>query len=66
MTSEARDMVWFEISRSMGRIKIVGTCPFCGATVHGFLWSVCGSGKRCTCRALLTSVRALPPKAQSK
>lgn len=23
-------------------------CPFCGAKVLAYVWSLCGSGKRCT------------------
>jgi hypothetical protein len=31
-------------------------CPFCGVEVKLYLWSLCGSGKRCpTCRAMFTS-----------
>ena len=30
-------------------------CPFCFAEVKAYLWSLCGSGKKCGCGALLCS-----------
>lgn len=40
-------------SSRMGRtVERVG-CPFCKADVRTYLWSRCGSGKRCTCGAML-------------
>ena len=26
-------------------------CPFCGAVVRAYHWSLCGGGKKCTCGA---------------
>ncbi len=34
-----------------GRSYIRITCPFCGATVTAYIWSL-PSGKRCTCGAM--------------
>lgn len=38
-----------------GKSKIIVVCPFCKEQVTCFVWSLAGKGKRCTCRALLTS-----------
>jgi len=27
-------------------------CPFCGAEVRAYVWSLAGGGKKCTCGAL--------------
>ena len=43
-----------ENGRSRGWI----TCPFCAEKVLCYLWSLAGSGKRCGCGALLTSIGA--------
>lgn len=32
------------------------TCPFCESAMRVHLWSLCGSGKRCTCGALFGSL----------
>lgn len=37
---------------AMGRTRILIECPFCGAEVWAFVWSLAGSGKRCPCGAL--------------
>jgi hypothetical protein len=37
---------------AIGRSSVLITCPFCGAVVEAFTWSLAGSGKRCTCGAL--------------
>lgn len=36
-----------------GRSSVTIICPFCGTYVTAFLWSLAGSGKRCTCGAKL-------------
>lgn len=41
--------------RSMGRVKLTLTCPFCSAEVPAYLWSLSGGGKRCDCGALFGS-----------
>ena len=38
-------------SHANGRSTIWITCPFCGTETECFLWSLAGSGKRCTCGA---------------
>lgn len=35
-----------------GKIYFSIACPFCGAMVTTYLWSLCGSGKRCHCGAI--------------
>ena len=42
-----------EIYRSVGRILVEATCPFCQGTVQAYLWSLAGSGKKCSCGAVL-------------
>lgn len=42
-----------ELSSRVGRTQVAITCPFCNARVIAYLWSLCGSGKRCTCGAKL-------------
>lgn len=40
---------------AFGRSSIDIRCPFCGRVSEAFVWSLAGSGKRCTnraCRAL--------------
>ena len=38
-----------------GRRMVTITCPFCGSRTVAHLWSLAGSGKRCSgCRALHT------------
>jgi hypothetical protein len=34
---------------------IVAACPFCGAHVKIFVWSLCGGGKLCECGAKFSS-----------
>lgn len=46
------------ISRAVGRVQVEVTCPFCQETVVGYLWSISGSGKRCSCGALLGQLGA--------
>jgi hypothetical protein len=45
-------------ARSMGRSSVVAECPFCGATVVIYLWSIAGNGKKlCACGAALHADR---------
>ena len=37
----------------MGRSTVDVECPFCLGCITAYLWSIHGSGKRCTCGALL-------------
>lgn len=42
---------------TMGRSVVYLTCPFCNAEVKACLWSLAGSGKRCTrCSAKFNSI----------
>lgn len=36
-----------------GRSTMMVKCPFCEEEVEVFIWSFAGSGKRCSCGALL-------------
>ena len=36
---------------SMGRSSIDICCPFCGRTTLAYVWSLAGSGKRCSTKA---------------
>lgn len=35
-----------------GKSTIKIRCPYCDATVVAYVWSLAGSGKRCTCGAI--------------
>jgi hypothetical protein len=39
-----------------GRSYCYVTCPFCGAEVKAYVWSLAGGGKRCPCGALHTTI----------
>jgi len=43
----------FVIRREVGRVYVVVVCPFCGNNIGAFLWSLCGSGKKCDCGAVV-------------
>lgn len=34
-----------------GKTRIAVDCPFCGAELIAYLWSLAGSGKKCQCGA---------------
>lgn len=36
----------------MGKSYTYITCPFCNDTVKAYIWSLAGSGKKCTCGVL--------------
>ena len=55
-------IVWTTIYSSVGRTRVVTDCPFCEATVYGYVWSIAGHGKKCDCGALLGLLQAVPPK----
>jgi len=39
----------FHKSSEFGRNTCEIKCPFCGATVNAYVWSLAGGGKRCPC-----------------
>jgi hypothetical protein len=39
-----------------GRSTVWITCPYCDVEVEAYVWSLAGSGKRCECGALHTSI----------
>ena len=49
MAQEVRKFVVVRERSEFGRSSIVIECPFCGAWVTAYLWSLAGSGKRCVC-----------------
>lgn len=52
MTTETRKHTAIQGRATVGRAIVYITCPFCGHTCTAYLWSLAGSGKRCTkCRA---------------
>jgi hypothetical protein len=50
----------FDISGRQTQTRIRVTCPFCSAETDCYVWSLCGSGKKCSgkCGALLVSTGA--------
>lgn len=53
-----RPYVARERSRAMGRSAVAAECPFCGATMVIYLWSIAGNGKKlCACGAALHADR---------
>lgn len=43
-------------TRAMGKTSVVADCPFCGAALVIYLWSIAGNGKKlCACGAALHS-----------
>jgi hypothetical protein len=49
---ELREHKSFNYSGEFGRANCVIQCPFCGAEVKVYVWSLAGGGKRCNCGAL--------------
>lgn len=43
----------YDWSSEHGRSTKMVKCPFCGEEVEVYIWSFAGSGKRCSCGALL-------------
>lgn len=53
--SDVREYVIVRERSAFGRSTVDIQCPFCGQVVQAYVWSLAGSGKRCTnpaCRAL--------------
>lgn len=53
-TPENREELDFTVigrRSEMGRSTVDIECPFCKDVVTAYLWSLAGSGKRCTCGA---------------
>ncbi len=49
-----RDALWGQHTSAHGRSTMWADCPFCGAEVIAYTWSLAGGGKRCgMCGALL-------------
>ena len=40
-----------------GKSSVIIECPFCGDRVIAFVWSLAGSGKRCTCKEVIHHTR---------
>jgi hypothetical protein len=43
-----------------GKTWVIVKCPYCEATTKCFVWSLAGSGKRCSCGALHSSYGTAP------
>jgi hypothetical protein len=55
---EERPFAMRDRTRAMGKSSVMAECPFCGASVVIFLWSIAGNGKKlCACGAALHSDR---------
>jgi hypothetical protein len=54
------------VSLGRGRTKAKVICPFCDCVVSCFVWSLCGSGKKCSCGAVIYRTAALMPKVKIK
>jgi hypothetical protein len=48
---EKREYTYINLSRKRGRSSILITCPFCERKVVAYVWSLAGSGKKCSCGA---------------
>lgn len=45
---ETRRFEYRNYRSEMGRSTVIITCPYCGSETVAFLWSLAGSGKRCS------------------
>lgn len=55
---EARPYTAHDRVRTMGKSSVVAACPFCGASIVIYLWSIAGTGKKlCVCGAALHADR---------
>lgn len=56
MTKEFRPTIELGVRSSRhGRSTMMVKCPFCEEELEVYIWSFAGSGKRCSCGALLTN-----------
>ena len=54
MAKEFRPTINLGVGSSRhGRSTMMVKCPFCEEEIEVFVWSFAGSGKRCSCGALL-------------
>lgn len=54
MTKEFRPTIDLGVRSSRhGRSTMMVKCPFCEEELEVYIWSFAGSGKRCSCGALL-------------
>ena len=52
---EVRPLTYRRLASSEhGKSTMVVKCPFCGKEIEVYIWSFAGSGKRCSCGAILT------------
>ena len=55
--TEQRDYKAYNRCSEFGKSTIDIDCPFCKTTMTAYIWSICGSGKRCkNCGAILSAV----------
>jgi len=50
---EEKDSKVISHHSEMGRSGVTLECPFCQAHVFAYHWSLAGSGKRCSCGAMI-------------
>ena len=51
---EVREFTVVDEKREMGRSSVDIKCPFCGDVTKAYLWSLAGSGKKCSCGVKFT------------
>ena len=59
MSKETREYKVLSTTREHGRSSADIECPFCGAVVTAYLWSLAGSGKKCPCGAKHTHFQTI-------
>jgi hypothetical protein len=55
---EVRTSETYGYRGDFGRASIMIICPFCKAHLRGYIWSLAGGGKKCSCGALHGTNRA--------
>lgn len=54
MTKEFREPINLGVKSSRhGKSTMMVKCPFCESKIEVYIWSFAGSGRRCSCGALL-------------
>jgi len=52
---EVKDNKMYNYIKRFGRSSCLILCPFCNQEIIAFIWSLAGSGKKCTCGVLHTT-----------
>lgn len=56
----------YDGNHAHGKTTVIIKCPFCGAEVEAYTWSLHGSGKKCYCGAILGTFSAYKRPNNSK